>query len=848
MFRKKFVMVGFLAVTLVGTGAARAEYILEINEDYRTGKTVGKVSGGVWTTEGWKTKTVNDYIQFDIPTCSYGRVEFDVKGLYASNDVFPNVAPDGSENMHYTLFTMWDRDDNNVWLGKYPNGIQQWHNPWKAVLHIFGYVKGDVWKWQRGRFRLNVEALYGGYEDDPHAFEVEYGNIPWEKDRVFHVKLEWGNGHMYYYIDDKLYVHADYSSFGCEYSPPNHSMRIGSALGCKGIYKMQAPVGITYLNFRFYRNEDKTPPEVVEVTPTPSSSDNSLDSYIAVRFNESVNTASAAQAIKIIPPVIGQVKMSGNTAYFELGELLKPNTRYTVYVGTEVRDVAGNNLARPFEAAFTTGGAVPAVVEKYGIFEVPIVVKGVTLNKYKNVSLKGVFRGPTRTIEIAGFWNGGDVWKVRMAPTEVGTWSYTISGSLPEFSQTGTFQVVDSPRKGFIRQNPDRPFTFMWDDGTPWLWKGETCWRAYTRLFPFEGRYKEYIDMRASQGYNAVQSIVVSFINGDAFWANEGGTAFELTSTGKNYDRINPAYYQWIDRRIEYANSKGIAPVIFLTWAQEFIKFSDDQFRRFSEYLVARWAAYNVIWCICGEYSEAIEDYALSPQVFRNHGTNIYAKDPYKHPITLHPGGERMSREFAYDNWFGFIMQQCNINFHANALRDRFAGKPVVNGEYAYADYHDNDDVRRGAWDIFTAGGFFTAGFYHTYAPDKGGWDPDANMQQQLELKWAMEFMDHTEWWDMVPSDNLVNNGYCLADPGDEYVVYSRDGGPVTIDLSALNKPVDMQWFNPKTGEYSAKAKVIGGGQRTLTPPFSGEWVLHVGVKFDNEPPAPPTGLTVNRP
>lgn len=846
MAHKTVVIPIMAALLLLFSTTVFAEFHLEINEPLTNGQSSGNVRGGRFTEEGWQTTSNADYIQWDIETCAYGRVEFDVKGLYASNEVFPNVDETGDEDMHYTLFTMWDRDPNDEWYGKYINGVRQWHNPYKMVTHIFGYVVGDVWKWEHGRFRLNVSAFNGGYDDDPHAFEIEYGPQPWEKERTYRVKIEWGQGHMYYYIDDHLWVHCDYSSFGAEYAPPHHSMRIGSALKLKGL-STQGVVNLTYSNFEFYRNEDLTPPEVVSSTPADGSTENPLDSYIAITMSESLDPNSFATAFKIIPHVDGEAKMTGNTIYYELGELLQPNTEYTVHLSTEVKDFAGNAMLSPYEFKFRTGEAQPSVVEKYGIFEIPLVATGISSNKYKDVRLKGVFQGPTQTIEIDGFWNGGDIFKVRMAPTEVGTWTYSISGSHSAFSKSGSFEVIDSEHKGFVKVNPDYPYTFMREDGTPWLWKGETSWRAYTQLLPFEGRYKEYIDLRAEQGYNAVQSIVVSYINGDAFWANEGGTAFKLTGDGKDYDHLNPGYYQWIDRRLEYANSKGIVPVIFFTWAQEFVKFSDDQFQRFAEYLVSRWAAYDVVWCISGEYNEAYDEYGLTPDVYRQHGETIMEKDPYDHLVTLHPSGRGSSREFAWDEWFGFIMQQWPIDYHQRVLDDRnTTAIPVVNGEYAYADWHDNEDVRRGAWDIFTAGGFFTAGFFHTFAPDKGGWDPDANQQQQDELVWAIQFMGQTEWWDMAPHDELASNGYCLADPGDEYVIYSRDGGPTTINLSAVSDELNVRWLNPRTGEYVAEDQVSGGSV-TFTPPWDDEWVLHIGVKSDG-PPAAPTGFTVRQP
>ncbi|MBN1558914.1 DUF4038 domain-containing protein [candidate division KSB1 bacterium] len=484
-------------------------------------------------------------------------------------------------------------------------------------------------------------------------------------------------------------------------------------------------------------------------------------------------------------------------------------------------------------------------IEKFAIFELSIMAPGISGNKYKDTFLHGVFQGPTQRIEVNGFWDGDDVWKIRMMPTEVGAWSYSLSGSHSAFEKSGSFNVVESNNKGHVRINPDNPYTFMWDDGTPWMWNGETSWRLFTHLYPYDGRFKEYIDLRHEQGYNVVQAIVVSYINGDAFWANEGGTVFELTPN-KDYDHLNPGYFQWMDRRIEYMNSLDMAPVIFFTWAQEFVKFSDAQFEKFCDYLVARFSAYNVFWCLSGEYSEVYDDFGLLPSVWRQHGQYVIDADPYDHPITLHPGGKtQSSAEFGPDSWFGFVMHQ-SPNFHSLVARDRLHAKPVVNGEYAYAGWTEDDNwLRYGAWEIFAAGGFSTAGFFTTYAPDKGGYDLTANPQQQLERMIFHEFTRRLQWWTMQPHDDLVSEGHCIAAPGTVYVVYSREGGEAELNLNAVNGEIGVQWLNPRTGDYSPLAKVTGGGVVSLSPPFSGDWVLHVSSRFGTQAPAAPSGLMV---
>src|SRR3990172_6690685 len=227
-----------------------------------------------------------------------------------------------------------------------------------------------------------------------------------------------------------------------------------------------------------------------------------------------------------------------------------------------------------------------------------------------------------------------------MAPTEPGIWQYAVySSTHPQLAASGSFNCVASGKKGFIRRATQYPYSFIYDDGTPWLWKGDTSWRGMTYIVGFEERWKPYIDLRASQGYTAVQCILVSFINGDEFWRNEGGYVFELTSSGKNYDRLNPGYFQWVDERIEYALSRGITPVLFFTWSQEFIKFSQPQFERYIQYLVARYGAYNVIWCISGEYNEAY-DHGFTANTWKHYGSHLRSLDPYDHPVTLHPSGK----------------------------------------------------------------------------------------------------------------------------------------------------------------------------------------------------------------
>ncbi len=110
--------------------------VLEIDDPLTNSRTVGNQNGGTFTAQGWKTYDHFNYIQYNIPTCPAGEIEFDIQGIYASNEVFNNLSYDkqwqvipGEENIHHSLFSKWDRDDKNLWYGQ-----TQWHNPYKCIM------------------------------------------------------------------------------------------------------------------------------------------------------------------------------------------------------------------------------------------------------------------------------------------------------------------------------------------------------------------------------------------------------------------------------------------------------------------------------------------------------------------------------------------------------------------------------------------------------------------------------------------------------------------------------------------------------------------------------------------
>jgi len=78
----------------------------------------------------------------------------------------------------------------------------------------------------------------------------------------------------------------------------------------------------------------------------------------------------------------------------------------------------------------------------------------------------------------------------------------------------------------------------------------------------------------------------------------------------------------------------------------------------------------------------------------------------------------------------------------------------------------------------------------------------------------------------MLPRNELASTGYCLANPGVEYLVYLPDGQETTVDLGAETKSFTVEWFNPETGETGLGKPVRGSGKVSFSSPFQSKAVL----------------------
>ncbi|MBC2696984.1 MAG: PGF-pre-PGF domain-containing protein [ANME-2 cluster archaeon] len=113
------------------------------------------------------------------------------------------------------------------------------------------------------------------------------------------------------------------------------------------------PLATAYIwDFTTAAESDITAPTVTDNTPTGTAVP--VTTVITVTFNESMNTTSVEDAFSINPSVAGTLSWSGDTMTYTPDSYLASNTKYTVTIGTDAKDLAENNMETEHTWNFTS--------------------------------------------------------------------------------------------------------------------------------------------------------------------------------------------------------------------------------------------------------------------------------------------------------------------------------------------------------------------------------------------------------------------------------------------------------------------------------------------------------------
>ncbi|MEZ4827017.1 MAG: DUF5060 domain-containing protein [Bacteroidia bacterium] len=233
--------------------------------------------------------------------------------------------------------------------------------------------------------------------------------------------------------------------------------------------------------------------------------------------------------------------------------------------------------------------------------------------------------------------------------------------------------------------------------------------------------------------------------------------------------------------------------------------------------------------------------------------------DPYQHPVVTHTYPGHQSQVYTPLLGFPFVtgvslQTDLPSNVHKQTV-DWIAESvgsghiwvtasdeigPAAWGVMPDGAGHNHDEVRQQViWGNLMAGG---GGIQHYFGYNTLHHDLDCEWFGSREVVWdysryAKEFFETLPIHEMTNMNSLVGNNannnskYCLAKPGELYVVFLSNGGTTNIDLSSASATFDVKWFDPRNGGALIPAGVVNGGTASVSvgnPPdsVSRDWVV----------------------
>ncbi|MCS7060034.1 MAG: DUF4038 domain-containing protein [Anaerolineae bacterium] len=271
---------------------------------------------------------------------------------------------------------------------------------------------------------------------------------------------------------------------------------------------------------------------------------------------------------------------------------------------------------------------------------------------FSQIELDVVFSAPNgRIMRVPAFWAGDHEWRVRFAPPEPGV--YTFETVCSDRSNAGlhghTGTVIAQPyagqnpllQHGFPQVAPDKRH-FQYADGSPFFWLGDTWWMGLCNRLSWPDDFQMLAADRRVKGFSVIQ--IVAGLYPDMPWRDPRGANEAGYPWSENFEQINPAYFDMADLRIRWLVKSGFVPCIVGCWGYFLPWMGVNKLKQHWRYLVARWGAYPVFWCLAGEgtmpyyLSEDREGDCLKQKAgWTEVARYLREIDPYHHPITIHP-------------------------------------------------------------------------------------------------------------------------------------------------------------------------------------------------------------------
>lgn len=538
--------------------------------------------------------------------------------------------------------------------------------------------------------------------------------------------------------------------------------------------------------------------------------------------------------------------------------------------------------------------------------EITLNADGSYENPYTEVEVWVDLKGPGFDRRCYGFWDVGRAFRVRVLAAAPGTWTWTsgsnqsdagLNGKTGEFTATAwsEAQMQTNPcRRGMIKASANGR-AFEYADGTPFFLLGDTWWSIPTFRYRWrdddrqrplgpEAGFKDYIRFRTKQGFNCL-AMIAALPN----WANDGkpnrlkapdGTfirwAWQQPGTtsakdmhdedgnkaflfpGKvpgyedmfpDVDRVNPKYFQNLDKKMDYMNANGVVPFIEVSRrdiGQCWRKYYDwpESYTRYIQYI---WSRYQANICLFSPIHFDTSTQTIPAEDWNQTANKVidkYGPPPFgtlagtnSNPSSLHNFGHVDKARWLTFHQIGNSPRTHDSYELLTEIFQTSPPVPGVNGEPYYDGMLDAEGgtAKSAMYCRSSIYGSALSGGLGGYIHGAGGWDGGlwgGNVEEAAEnhiwdvLKWpAGDQMRHAvafvlsegrKYQQLVPSRQLLQPNesgepkgftgwaYCARTAeNDLFLLYfEKDCPQATLSAALPSGKYTVKWFNPRTGEW----------------------------------------------
>lgn len=450
---------------------------------------------------------------------------------------------------------------------------------------------------------------------------------------------------------------------------------------------------------------------------------------------------------------------------------------------------------------------------------------------YVDMDVIFTHRGSGETLTIPSFWDGNNIFSVRFAPTQTGLWDYktvcatddSLDGIIGTIGSNTYLGDLDVYKHGFVKTDKNKKY-FVYDDGTPFFYLGDTHWSMFTEEFDSAGdragdletdsHFKYIVDKRVEQGYTVYQSEPID-------------APFDVTL---GFSRLALRGFQEADKYFKYIADKGLthanAQFFFATAFPQSLYEDTETLEQLCRYWVARFSAYPVMWTLAQECDNDMYKGNKGDEIWWDHEVNpwvtvaeyLHKYDAYSHPLTGHQEGSRytsvtgrgtdisnktnngasvflsdeISEKTGHDWWGAQWKFRLNHMGYSENAKDYWKSpKVAVNYEDNYAYLWTEDFGARARGWISYLYGFFGYGYgaidiwYYksTYEMDTDSdydgvsivtpekkqktWAEAVELPSGYQVGYMRKFFESFEWWKLVP--DFEDHNYFTPDTNSLY-------------------------------------------------------------------------------